>query len=223
MGLSLIQQGKSEAGIKAIVQECWHHPQFITSPLWRNQQLQGLYPAVTTELAKLYQTTKQDLNLAVLNWWLGTPNALKELRSVKQPVTDFLADTIEDKREKLQTIIDRPQTPKEMLISAWYNPSKREELLRQAWINSTEELEATKIQPIVNALTTRMNSSTNFDQFLRSPLPLFTTLSLKQYNQRRGFGIMSRHVDGADPHDLFMIEQNAIFAQFWQDLFPPPH
>lgn len=223
LGLSLIQQGKSEAGIKAIVQECWHHPQFITSPLWRNQQLQGLYPTVMTELAKLYQITKQDLNLAVLNWWLGKPNALKELRSVKQPVTDFLADTIEDKREKLQTIIDRPQTPKEMLISAWYNPSKRQELLRQAWINSTEELEATKIQPIVNALTVRMNSSTNFDQFLRSPLPLFTTLSLKQYNQRRGFGIMSRHVDGVDPHDLFMIEQNAIFAQFWQDLFPPPH
>jgi hypothetical protein len=175
-----------------------------------------------TELAKLYQAKKQDLNLAVLNWWLGKPNAVKELRSVKQPVTDLLADTIEDKRENLQTIVDQPITPRDMVISAWYNPSKRKEKLRKAWIKSTGIVEETAIQSVVNALTVRMNNVNSFDEFLRSPLPLFTPLKLKEPNQRVGFGIMSRHIDGPDPYDLFVIERNAIFAHFWSDLFPSP-
>jgi tetratricopeptide (TPR) repeat protein len=222
LGLSLIRQGKNELGIKSIVEECFYHPSFITSPLWYSQQLQGLYPIVMTELAKLYQAKKQDLNLAVLNWWLGKPNAVKELRSVKQPVTDLLADTIEDKRENLQTIVDQPITPRDMVISAWYNPSKRQEKLRKAWINSTGIVEETAIQSVVNALTVRMNNVNSFDEFLRSPLPLFTPLNLKEPNQRVGFGIMSRHIDGPDPYDLFVIERNAIFAHFWSDLFPSP-
>ncbi len=223
LGLTLLRQGKNEEGIKSIVQECFYHPLFITSPLWRSQQLQGLYSAVTIELSKLYQTKKQDLNLAVLNWWLGKPGATIELRSVKQPIANLLADIIEDKREKLQQIIDRPSSAREMVISAWYNPSKRQELLRKAWIMGTGILDESEIQPIVESLTARMNNSKTFDEFLRSPLPLFTPLNLRQPSQRLGFGVMSRHVDGPDPYDLFVVEENAILSQFWLDLFPEPN
>lgn len=219
-GLTLLRQGKNDEGIQSIVQECFYHPLFITSPLWRSQQLQGLYASVMTELGKLYQTQKQDLNLAVLNWWLGKPGAIGELRSVKQPIASLLADIIEDKRERLQKIIEQPTSAREMVISAWYNPSKRKELLNKAWILRVGVSDSN--QSIVEALSARMNNSNSFDQFLRSPLPLFTPLNQKEHRQRLGFGIMSRHIDGPDPYDLFVIEENRILAQFWLDLFPEP-
>lgn len=219
LGLTLLRQGKDEAAIKAIVEECLFHPLFITSPLWRTQQLQGIYASVTDVLAQEYQAKKRDLNLAVLNWWLGKPQAVQELRSVKQPIATLLADVIEDRRDQLQQIIDQPKTATEKLISAWYNPQKRPNLIRQAWLQATEDAYSDRAELIIQSLTNRMNSSTNFDQFLRSPLPLFTPLNWKKPTVRTGFGVMSRHVDGPDPFDLFVVEKNAIFALFWSDLF----
>ncbi|MFN3360523.1 MAG: O-antigen ligase family protein [Pseudanabaenaceae cyanobacterium] len=219
LGLSLLRQGNDQEGIKEIAQECFYHPLFVTSPLWRTQQLQGIYESVTNVLAPLYQQQKRDRNLAVLYWWLGKPNALQSLQALQQPITTLLVNAVTDRRDQLQTVIERPHTATETLISAWYNPQKRLELIRRAWLQATEDIYSDRAELVMQSLLNRMNTSTNFDAFLRSPLPLFTPLNWKEPNLRTGFGVISRHVDGPDPFDLFVVEKNAIFAHFWSELF----
>jgi len=66
----------------------------------------------------------------------------------------------------------------------------------------------------------RMNQAKTFDAWLRSTIPSDSPLNLRSRRQRANFGIISRHIDGINPLDLFNVQENAIITSFFADLFP---
>jgi tetratricopeptide (TPR) repeat protein len=233
LGISLLQQGKLEPSIDAIAREWLNDPLFITSPIWSQQGWQVLLPLIGQKLDRLYtdtlKTNPQPSELhaqllhtrAVVDWWLGKPKAVEQMRKDGNPMAQMLADAIAQKQAALENVINRPSTPAEMAIAAWFKPDVRSTLLQQAWAMATRKLPGKEDSQIINAMTERMNRSKSFDEWLRKPLQPGDPLLFKFRRERTGFGVISRHDDSPLPVvDYLQVESNAIVATFFADLFP---
>ena len=225
LGVSLLRQGKLNEAIAAMTTEVIHDPIFITSPIWTDATFQPLYPQVVANLDRLYSNNPSDnpskaLNLAVLRWWTGDPKAIAELKQTKNPTAVLLAQAIANDTDALQSVKQNPQTPLEMVISAWLNPDQRQKLLERAYVFATNSLPDQRSAAIVSAMGDRMNQATNFDNWLRQTIPINSPLIINYRRARVGFGVVSRHMDGVIPADFFNVRDRAEISLFLKELFP---
>jgi tetratricopeptide (TPR) repeat protein len=233
LGISLLQQGKLDASLSAIAREWLNDPLFITSPTWSQQGWQALSPLLVQKLDKLYteslaaKSKQSDLQAqllhtrAVVDWWLGKPGSVEQMRKVGSPMAQMLADALADKRSAIQVVIDNPSTPAQMAIAAWFKPDLRSALLGKAWAMATRSLPDKNSVAIVNAMIERMNQSKSLDVWLRKPPLPNDPLVLRFRRERTGFGVLSRHDDSPLPVvDYLQVESNAIISTFFADLFP---
>ena len=183
LGVSLLRQGKNAEGILAMTTEVINDPIFMTSPIWKDAPFQNFYPQVLANLENFYRNNpRKALNLAALRWWNGSPNAVNELKQTGDPTAVLLANAIANDTSALQSVKQNPQTPLEMVISAWLNPNLRDKLLERAYVFATKSLPDTRSAATVKAMSDRMTQFTNFDDWLRSPLPANSPLVI---NYRR--------------------------------------
>jgi tetratricopeptide (TPR) repeat protein len=186
------------------------------------QHLDNLYKQLLNTTPKQSELYAQLLHTrAVIDWWLGKPNAVAQMRKVGNPVAKILVDALEDKQPALQSVINNPSTPTEMAIAAWFKPNQRSALLEKAWAMATRSLPNQDSAAIVNAMTARMNQSASLDEWLHKPLQSNDPLILKFRRERTGFGVISRHDDSTVPVvDYLQVESNAMISTFFSDLFP---
>ncbi len=220
LGLSLLRQGKTNEAVTAMTTEVINDPMFIASPIWQEAAFQSLYPQVVANLEILYRNNpNKSLNLATLRWWNGNPNAVKELQQTENPTAVLLAKAIANDAIALQSVKQNPQTPLEMVISAWLNPNLRDKLLERAYVFATSSLPDERSAIIVKAMSDRMAQAPNFDAWLRLPLPANSPLVINYRRARLGFNVVSRHVDGVAPLDFFNVSDRAEISLFLKDLF----
>ncbi len=220
LGISLLRQGKNTEAIAAMTTEVINDPIFITSPIWTNAPFQSLYPQVVDNLEKIYANNpSKALNLAALRWWNGNPNAVNELRQTGNPTAILLANAIANDTNALRSVKQNPQTPLEMVISAWLNPNLRDKLLERACVFTTSSLPDERSVTTVKAMSDRMNQVPDFDAWLRSPLSANSPLVINYRRARLGFNVVSRHLDGVVPLDFFNVSDRAEISLFLKDLF----
>ncbi|XGW00497.1 MAG: O-antigen ligase family protein [Leptolyngbya sp. BL-A-14] len=232
LGLSLLAQGQAESAIAAMTLEALRDPLFITSPIWKLPTLAPLYAPVTrrleTELAALLETAQQAEPLTAqlhlirggLRWWLGDmAGARLDLTTVGTPFSRLVLDLAEGKpvTSPLTTtwgtagsVASRSGA---LAIAAWLDPANRQPLLQQAWVIATHTDPPAKLVP---ELVGSMERSSTFDQWLKQNAP---TQSYRR--ERAGFGVLSRHIDGAIPVDFMTVLDNVPIAQFCKDLILP--
>ncbi len=220
LGISLLRQGKQAEAIAAMTTEVINDPIFITSPIWKDALYQSIYPQVVANLETSYRGNPQKtLNFAALQWWNGNPNAVNELQQTGNPTAVLLAKAIANDTNALQSVKQNPQTPLEMVISAWLNPNLRDKLLERAYVFATSSLPDERSAAIVKAMSDRMAQSPNFDAWFRLPVPANSPLVLTYRRARLGFGVVSRHGDGVVPLDFFNVRERAEISLFLKDLF----
>jgi uncharacterized protein involved in response to NO len=220
LGLSLLRQGKTNEAITAMTTEVINDPIFIASPIWKDAPFQQLYPQVAVNLEIFYRNNpSKALNLAVLRWWNGNPSAVAELKQTGHPTAVLLANAIANDTKALQSVKQNPQTPLEMVISAWLNPNLRDKLLERAYVFATSSLPDERSAATVKAMSDRMAQSPNFDAWLRLPLPANSPLVINYRRARLGFSVVSRHLDGVVPLDFFNVSDRAELSLFLKDLF----
>jgi hypothetical protein len=44
----------------------------------------------------------------------------------------------------------------------------------------------------------------------------------KYHRQRAGFGVLSRHTDGPNPTDFFLVIDNVVMSEIFADMMPTP-
>jgi hypothetical protein len=220
LGISLLRQNKTEEGLKAIATEVINDPIFITSPLWTEATFQPLYPQVVNYLNRTYSNDpSQSLKLAALKWWTGQPDAVADLKQTGNPIAILLAQAIANDTDGLASVKQNPQTPLEMVISAWLNPNMRDKLLERAYVFASNSLPDERSAMVVSAMSDRMKQSSSFDEWLRQPLAANSPLIFNYRRARLGFGVVSRHVDGVIPLDFFNVSDRAEISLFFKDLF----
>ena len=220
LGVSLLRQGKTTEAIAAMTAEVINDPIFITSPIWTDAAFQPLYPQVVANLENIYRGNPQKiLQLAVLRWWNGNSNAVTELQQTGNPNAILLAKAIANDSNALQSVKQNPQTPLEMVISAWLNPNLRDNLLERAYVFATSTLPDERSALTIKAMSDRMANAPNFDAWWRSPVLGNSPLALNYRRARIGFSVVSRHMDGAVPLDFFNVSDRAEISFFLKDLF----
>ena len=217
LGVSLLRQGKIDEAIAAMTTEVVNDPSFITSPIWADATFQPLYQRVVANLERIYPA--KSLNLTMLRWWTGKPNAIAELKETVNSTAVLLANAIANDTNALQSVKQNPQTALEMVISAWLNPDQRDKLLERAYVFASGSLPDQQSVLVVRAMSDRMAQATNFDNWLRQPLAANSPLVFNYRRARLGFGVISRHIDGVVPLDFFNVSDRAEISLFLKDLF----
>jgi len=212
LGISLLQQNKPDLGFQAIALELQQDPIFITSPFWQAPQWQTRLSSFVDQA----KSRQSPVTRAAINWWLGKPGSVAELQNSQNPTAVSLANALEGKPQVIGS-----KTPADLAIAAWFNKdqTQRRQLLQTAWILKNRTVPNPQTAIVIDAMITRMNTTTSFDQWLRQPLPSDSPLILRTRRTRLGFNVIARHLDGATPQDLFTVQENAIIQTFFSDLF----
>jgi tetratricopeptide (TPR) repeat protein len=226
LGLSLLRQRKTDLGIEAIALEAVRDPLFITSPRWRDPQLQSLYNqllqktiAIYTELLNKYEqpgtlNTLLHQQRGGMFWWQGNLTAAhQDLDSYGTSFSKSILAITEG--ESLQSVIsDFPASPTRLLLQAYSDSQQRTTLIQQAWI------EEQKIELPVNLadeLLNTMAQSQTFEQWVKQTSPV-----LSYRRQRSGFGVLSRHIDGTIPLDFYPVVDNLVMTTWLNEMLPVP-
>lgn len=225
LGLSLLGQGQTDLALQAMTLECLRDPLWITSPAWRSQPLQSLYEPLLDSLEQAYgqvilaHPSLDDLNPYLhqmrgsLYWWRGN---LEKAQADLDPYGSSLSRTLlMISKTKPGTQINIPPDltgAARSMIQAWSEPTQREALIRQAWLASTQtspapELVQTTVQTMAKAQT--------FQQWLQE-YPIVR----KYHRHRAGFGVLSRHADGPNPTDFFLVIDNGIMTEIFAEMMP---
>ncbi len=219
LGISLLQQNKVDPGFEAIAAELKQDPIFVTSPFWQSPQWQPQLPKLVA-LSRSLPQNSNPVSIAAIDWWIGKPEAIAELRNSKNNTALSLANALEGK-SLAENSITNLTTPSDLAIAAWYSKdlTQRQKLLQKGWIVKNRSVPDPQSESIINAMIDRMKTVSSFDQWLRQPIPLNSPLILKSRRTRSGFNVLSRHTDGVTPQDLFTIQENAMIQIFFSDLF----
>lgn len=216
LGLSLLRQNKIDLAVDAIALEAIRHPLFITSPIWRSAGLQPLYRSVIERMYTYYERLLQNpssnalkahllQSRGALSWWIG------DYAKARQ---DWNQNGNVLSQELLALSEGKSVSSNLPIIEAFNNPNARMPLLRRAWIKQKQEELPASLEP---QLLTSMASSKNFIQWLTLNPPI-----LQYRNQRAGFGVNSRHIDGVQPYDFYPVVENLALATWFSEVFPDP-
>ncbi len=221
LGVSLLRQGKKTEAIAAMAEEVATEPIFITSPQWATEDFQAVYPQVVANLNQAYSDDNPN-QLAVLRWWTGQSSrdqAVTELKQTGNATAILLAQAIANDTRALASVQQNPQTPAEMVVSAWLNPNLREKLLERAYVFATRSIPDEKSKLVVAALRDRMASAKSFDDWFNQSIAPNSPVVINYRRSRIGFGVVSRHMDGTIPLDFYNVSDRAEISLFFKDLF----
>jgi len=227
LGISLLAQKKIDLAIQAFSLECLRDPLFITSPFWRGPLLKNFAPQVFTEVGMRLnelikkaesQTPKNMALISLLHqirgglfWWQGNfPQAEKDISQYGTPVSQGLMAISQGKSADLKTLSQFAN----QIITAWNHPSERSQRFQQAWIEATQTPLPAELE---QQLILSMQASSNLHQWLTQMSPV-----LQYRRERLGFGVVSRHIDGPNPKDFFLVVDNLPMTLWFNELFPSP-
>ena len=220
LGFGLLSQGKVDLAIEAFSLEGLRNPlEIVTSPIWRSPELSSIYPQILKRMETQYTELLQQQDHAYwhrsrgsLYWWQGNLAAASQDWAVSGT---SITKAILKLSSPTQTDSNSPNldtSAPSLVIQAWLNPTQRKSLLQQAWLKQTQ----TNIPPeILEKLVTGMNQAQSFDRWLQQYAPF-----RQSRRQRSGFGVISRHIDGAIPTDFLMVVDNIAIATWFGELFP---
>lgn len=227
LGYSLLKENKPELALQSMVAELMQQPVLLTSPIWQSPELAEFYPQVlagfeselnqqlakaTTEASKayLYQI------LGSLSWWQGDfDKAQMAFEQVPTPLNEAMLVLAETRPgEKVEVGVSE-ETAAGMAIAAWQNPHKSDFYLIKALLtDAVEPPPMDYITPLATDLSQSLSTAATFHSWVTA------APSRSNRNQRLGFGIISRHIDGPIPIDFSPKIESTIEAIFLKSLFP---
>jgi hypothetical protein len=222
IAIGLFLQKKTNLAIEAFTIELLRDPLFITSPIWQTPFLKSIYPQLVESLEQKYTELIQKhpnksywkTCLTSLYWWQGKTDIIKqELSNLPNPLLDIIID-LDDRQNISDKLAKLPDSPTKLIITAWIEPQQRSELLQKAWVLARNE----EIKPeILQQHLESMEKSATISQWLQKNAPSWTFRK-----ERQGFGIVSRHLDGATPIDFNNVTENIPMEIWFSNLFPSP-
>ena len=231
LGYSLLQEGKFEESLQAMVTELIQQPILLASPIWQSPELSTFYHQVLksyeAELNRRLAGSKTELSqsflyqvLGTLHWWQGDfDKARIALEKAPSPLNDALLRLAKTQPgEKVEVKVSE-QTTIGMVFAAWQNPQESSYYLTQAIAQPNETgafPTADYISSQVVDLENSLESSSTFYEWVRySP-------ALVNRNYRLGFGTTSRHIDGSIPYDFSPRVESAMKSLLLDIFFPNP-
>lgn len=227
LGLSLLAQGQNDLALQAMTLECLRNPLWITSPAWRSQPLQPLYTHLLNNLDQAYGQLMQahpsldDLNTYLhqargsLQWWRGNLEAAQaDLDPYGSPLSRTLLTVFQTQSGTQLDLPPELPTAARSLLQAWSDPNHRQELIAKAWLVGTQTPPSAEL---VQTTLSSMAKAQTFQQWLQD-YPIVR----KYHRQRAGFGVLSRHTDGPNPTDFFLVIDNGVMAEILADMMPTP-
>ena len=231
LGQSLLRTNQTELAVEALALEALRHPLLVPSGIWQFPQFAPLYDAVMqqaiTHCTNLLAETESPSVIkhihhlrGSLHWWYGdTEAAVTDWQTADVALglalQAFTADTS-------STVDPSPleNHPAKRVMDAWQRPEDRQELLEAAWLSRlefTDQFGANIPQQQISQLVAAMNEADSFEDWLRRTTP-FT----QPRNERLGFGVLNRHIDGLTPKDYLPRVENLAVDHFFAELFPSP-
>lgn len=224
LGLSLLGENQRELAIAAFTLEGLRNPLFMTSPLWRLPQFQGVYPQVLDSAIAQCQDFLTNDSLSpkletylhrlqgMLFWWQGSLEEAKtSLEGYNTPLREVLLN-ISAGESVTSALPSLDESSQKLVLSAWAQPEQRSQLLQEAWLQARQE---TIPEVRLQALVTTMANSDSFEGWLKENAPVW------QYRRKRpGFPVNMRHMGGAIPSDYLQVVENIPIALWFRSLFP---
>ena len=231
LGFSCWQAGDTDCAVDAMALEIIRHPALLTSPIWRGGSLADLYPAVTERLEQHYSellaaypdhpslTPFLHQARGTLRWWIDDLDGAAQ--DWQAHGTEVHLALLALARGQAVTIDSLPETPAKYAIAAWQTPDQRQSLLETAWVTRQEDLpqlsEALPPADTIQDLVVSQNNAESFDDWLKRTAP-----SWEPRNNRLGFGVLSRQIDGPLPSDFYPRVENIPVVQFLTTVFVSP-
>lgn len=227
LGLSLLGQGQTDLAVQAMTLECLRNPIWITSPAWKSSPLQSIYAPVLANLEQSYDQLLQghqhldDLNTHLhkgrgsLQWWSGDfEGAQADLDTYGSPLSRALVEVAQSKSGDPIEMSPELSKASRNIIQAWATPDQRASLLTQVWQRGTGTEET---KQLVQITLDSMQKARIFQEWLQD-YPIVR----KYHRQRSGFGVLSRHTDGPNPTDFFLVIDNVVMTEIFNDMMPVP-
>jgi O-antigen ligase/tetratricopeptide (TPR) repeat protein len=233
LGVACLQGGDRDDAIEALALEMLRHPALLTSPLWQTPPLSEVSAAVGDRMETRYGELLKDSSdpaltaflhraRGSLHWWRGDLAAAAADWQTHggdlQRAVLALAQGGPDASVDVSAWAD---SPAKYAILAWQTPAQRQALLERAWITQPEDVDdlaqTLPPAPVIAQLVASMEAATDFTDWLTRTAP-----SWQPRNERLGFGILSRNIDGPAPKDFLPQAENIAIVKFFEPLFASP-
>ncbi len=226
LGYGLLQSSQLDLAITAMTLELVRNPLLLTSPIWRSPELEGIFPQVLSAFeqacTRFIDESSAELkpyfyqSRGGLHWWKGDfDQARADFSHTSNPLNTLMLSLA---TEKLTTLSAQSSSPAEVAAAGWLDPKTRESAFYRALLLSNPAEYAyldSDLAQINSEIVQSADQSASFHQWLTEMAPVRS-----QRNQRLGFGVLSRHIDGPLPSDFFPRLENVLMTQFFSDLFP---
>ncbi len=232
LALALKKEGLAEAATSALALECLSQPEFALLPLWEEPNFKAVLPSVKTSLAEFYEgmTVRHDLSAvnrqslrhaeAITDWWWREPFDTEALANSPHPQIRWWGRTLQEKEtEQIDFWNNRSlRAPIVLTYLGWKEPENGKRRLMAAKLlalnEPLSEVEGNYLQAYL------VQKEKSFPQLLLESRRE-SVLPLNVYrNTRLAFGLMGHNLDGPNPDDFFIYEQNLLLkiTEVW--LFP---
>ncbi|CAN5682247.1 O-antigen ligase family protein [soil metagenome] len=225
LGYALLQSNRLDLAIEAITLELLRNPLLLTSPIWRSPELEAIFPQV---LSAFEQTCTRFINESSaelkpyfyqirggLHWWRGNfDQARADFSHTSNPLNSIMLSLGTETPVSLLA----PSSPAEAAAMGWLDAGKKESAFYKALLLSNPSEYAypeSYLAQMSQEIAQGAEKSASFHQWLTEMAPVRS-----QRNQRLGFGVLSRHIDGPLPSDFAPRLENVLMTQFFGDLFP---
>ncbi|WP_071992352.1 O-antigen ligase family protein [Leptolyngbya sp. PCC 6406] len=233
LALQLFAAQQPTLAENALVLEALRHPQFLTSPLWRQEDFAAVYPRIMAQVLAQQDQWLGDPALdpalaahlhsvrGALHWWQGDGAAAQaDWAAIDNSVGVALAKlTTEGTVDPL--LLAPSGNPIVLTVQAWLQPEQRRSRLAQAWAANPalDSSWADALAPpgLLNALEATMAEASDFLDWVKNTAP-----TVQQRHERLGFGVLMRHIDGPQPVDYWFQVNNVVTTTLLQPLFPSP-
>ncbi|MEO1389768.1 MAG: O-antigen ligase family protein, partial [Cyanobacteria bacterium J06634_6] len=231
LGYSLLKQNRTAEAIDAMVVELLRQPIFLTSPIWKTPELSTIYSQILSKLENslgilLQATNSQALSLQLnqvlwgISWWKGefeTANTITNVNSDLNQLVLMLNEDQSSSSRKAEELLEKDTDTSEAIL-AWLYPEDNESHLTKALLLRNENNISFSLENasgMVENLKSSQETASSFHEWISQKSPTRSLL-----NQRSGFGVISRHVDGPLPTDFYPRIENILMTDFFGDLLP---
>ncbi|HEY9877484.1 MAG TPA: O-antigen ligase family protein [Leptolyngbyaceae cyanobacterium] len=231
LGFALALADQPDLAVNALALEVMRHPMTLASSIWQVGLFETLREPVLNRLEAEYSTlinqAPADSPLLAylrqarggLRWWRGNfDQAAEDWQVSGSPISRAILALAQNQTVDVNSL---PAYPGKFAIQAWLTPAERRSLLEQAWVTTPVDVDdLTAVLPppeIITQLENSLNQASSLDDWLKAKAP-----SGELRNERLGFGVLARHIDGPQPSDYYVRIENIPMAQFFQDVLPSP-
>ncbi len=228
LGYSLLKSNQPSLAVQAMVLELLRNPSMITSPIWQLDDLNSIHGQILAELELscthfINEGSTETLISyfhqvrGALRWWSGDFTAAeKDLNNSPNTLNTLIVD-LAQKRLPLK-MESQALSPAKEAVTAWLSQDHQDKAFYKALLLSgtSEYLPQEKyLSELRNEIIDSMEKADSFHHWVTKTAP-----QQQQRNQRLGFGVLSRHIDGPIPSDFSPRLENVLISHFFQELFP---